>query len=74
MAAMVRDLPEAEEDLPEMDRDLRDRDLPDRDLPDRDLPDRDLPDRDLPATVTDKRENPRSSVQPRREEKLSSLA
>ena len=69
MAAMVRDLPEAEEDLPEMDRDLRDRDLPDRDLPDRDLPDR-----DLPATVTDKRENPRSSVQPRREEKLSSLA
>lgn len=33
MAAMVRDLPEAEEDLPEMDRDLRDRDLPDRDLP-----------------------------------------
>ena len=64
MAAMVRDLPEAEEDLPGMDRDLRDRDLPDRDLPDR----------DLPATVTDKRENPRSSVQPRREEKLSSLA
>ena len=64
MAAMVRDLPEAEEDLPEMDRDLRDRDLPDRDLPDR----------DLPAAVTDKRENPRSSVQPRREEKLSSLA
>lgn len=59
MAAMVRDLPEAEEDLPEMDRDLRDRDLPDR---------------DLPAAVTDKRENPRSSVQPRREEKLSSLA
>ena len=64
MAAMVRDLPEAEEDLPEMDRDLRDRDLPDRDLPDR----------DLPAAVTDKREHPRSSVQPRREEKLSSLA
>ena len=59
MAAMVRDLPEAEEDLPEMDRDLRDRDLPDR---------------DLPAAVTDKRENPRSSVQPRRDEKLSSLA
>ena len=59
MAAMVRDLPEAEEDLPEMDRDLRDRDLPDR---------------DLPAAVTDKGENPRSSVQPRREEKLSSLA
>ena len=59
MAAMVRDLPEAEEDLPEMDRDLRDRDLPDR---------------DLPAAVTDKRENPRSSVQPRREERLSSLA
>ena len=59
MAAMVRDLPEAEEDLPEMDRDLRDRDLPDR---------------DLPAAVTDKREHPRSSVQPRREEKLSSLA
>ena len=69
MAAMVRDLPEAEEDLPEMDRDLRDRDLPDRDLPDRDLPDR-----DLPATVTDNRENPRRSVQPRREEKLSSQA
>ena len=64
MAAMVRDLPEAEEDLPEMDRDLRDRDLRDRDLPDR----------DLPAAVTDKGENPRSSVQPRREEKLSSLA
>ena len=64
MAAMVRDLPEAEEDLPEMDRDLRDRDLRDRDLPDR----------DLPAAVTDKREHPRSSVQPRREEKLSSLA
>ena len=64
MAAMVRDLPEAEEDLPEMDRDLRDRDLRDRDLPDR----------DLPAAVTDKREHPRSSVQPRREEKLSSFA
>ena len=28
MAAMVRDQPEAEEDLPEMDRDLRDSDLP----------------------------------------------
>ena len=27
MAAMVRDQPEAEEDLPEMDRDLWDRDL-----------------------------------------------
>ena len=41
MAAMVRDQPEAEEDLPEMDRDLRDSDLPDR---------------DLPATVTDRGE------------------
>ena len=67
MAAMVRDLPEAEEDLPEMDNDLRDSDLPDRDLRDSDLPDR-----DLPATVTDKGEYLPSSVLPRREERLSS--
>ena len=57
MAAMVRDLPEAEEDLPEMDSDLWDSDLPDR---------------DLLATVTDKGENPPSSVLPGREERLSS--
>lgn len=62
MAAMVRDQPEAEEDLPEMDRDLRDRDLRDSDLPDR----------DLPATVTDRGEYLPSSVLPRREERLSS--
>ena len=62
MAAMVRDLPEAEEDLPEMDSDLRDSDLRDSDLPDR----------DLPATVTDKGEYLPSSVLPRREERLSS--
>ena len=47
MAAMVRDQPEAEEDLPEMDSDLRDSDLPDR---------------DLPATVTDRGEYLPSSV------------
>lgn len=62
MAAMVRDQPEAEEDLPEMDRDLRDSDLRDSDLPDR----------DLPATVTDRGEYLPSSVLPRREERLSS--
>lgn len=62
MAAMVRDQPEAEEDLPEMDRDLWDRDLRDSDLPDR----------DLPATVTDRGEYLPSSVLPRREERLSS--
>ena len=57
MAAMVRDQPDAEEDLPEMDSDLRDSDLPDR---------------DLPATVTDRGEYLPSSVLPRREERLSS--
>lgn len=62
MAAMVRDQPEAEEDLPGMDSDLRDSDLRDSDLPDR----------DLPATVTDRGEYLPSSVLPRREERLSS--
>jgi len=63
MAAMVRDQPEAEEDLPEMDRDLRDRDLRDSDLPATDRGQH-------PAT--DRREYLPSSVLPRREERLSS--
>jgi hypothetical protein len=63
MAAMVRDQPEAEEDLPEMDRDLWDRDLRDSDLPATDRGQH-------PAT--DRREYLPSSVLPRREERLSS--
>ena len=63
MAAMVRDQPEAEEDLPEMDSDLRDSDLRDSDLPATDRGQH-------PAT--DRREYLPSSVLPRREERLSS--
>jgi hypothetical protein len=60
MAAMVRDLPEAEENLPEAHRDLQDRDLP-------------AVDRE-PELRTDRRECLPNSVQPGREERLSSLA
>lgn len=76
MAAMVRDLPEAEEDLPEMDRDLRGRDLPGRDLPDRDPPGADQDPQAVvrePALQTDREECLPSREQPRREERLSSL-
>ena len=70
MAARVRDQPEAEEDLPGMDRDLRDSDLPEMDS--------DRRDSDLPATdrgqhpATDRREYLPSSALPRKEERLSS--
>ena len=59
MAARVRDQPEAEEDLPEMDSDLRDSDLPATDRGQH------------PAT--DRREYLPSSALPRKEERLSSL-
>lgn len=57
---MVRDLPEAEENLPEAHRDLQDRDPPEavRDLP--------AVDRE-PELRTDRRECLPNSVQPRRE-------
>ena len=62
MAAMVRDLPEAEENLPEAHRDPPEavRDLP-------------AVDRE-PELRTDRRECLPNSVQPRREKRLSSLA
>ena len=66
MAAMVRDLPEAEEDLPEVHRDLQDRDLPEADR------DPQAVDRD-PDPQMDRRECLQNSVQPRKEERLSSL-
>ena len=72
MAAMVRDLPEAEEDLPEMDRDLQGRDLPDKDLQGADQ-DPQAVVRE-PALQTDREECLPSREQPRREERLSSLA
>ena len=74
MAAMVRDLPEAEEDLPGMDRDLQDRDpqATARDLPGADR-DPQAVDRE-PDPQTDRRECLQNSVQPKREERLSSLA
>ena len=66
MAAMVRDQPEAEEDLPEMDRDLRDSDLPATDRGQHPATDRGQ------HPATDRREYLPSSVLPRREERLSS--
>ena len=86
MAAMVSDLPA--QDLPETDKDLweavRDRQEVRRDLQAvgrdpqgtaQDLPamDKDLWEAVRDLIVTDRRECLRSSVQPRREEKLSSL-
>ena len=79
MAAMVSDLPA--QDLPETDKDLwevvRDRQEVRKDLQavgrDPQGTAQDLPEAPRDLIVTDRRECLRSSAQPRREEKLSSL-
>ena len=68
MAAMVRDQPEAEEDLPGMDRDLRDSDLPEMDS---DLRDSDLPTKERGQhPSTDRKEYMPSRAMQRKEESL----